>query len=225
MLKRSTSATASWDALSDIADLAVPKSQNREAFFEECKSGALDGVVAICDRSPASFELIGRFDQTLVEALPGSVRFICHTGAGYDSIDVAACTARSILVSNCPKAVDDATADTAMFLILAALRGFNNGILAIRNRSWQGLVPPPPLGHDPQGKTLGILGYGGIGQNLKVKAEAFGMRIIYHSRRRVERDVEAGAEYVTFDELLRQSDVLSLNLPLNVSQALELRQD
>ena len=106
-----------------------------------------------------------------------------------------------------------------MFLILAALRGFNNGIMAIRNGTWKGAVPPPPLGHDPQGKTLGILGMGGIGRNLKRKAEAFGMRVIYHNRTQLSEDMADGAEYVSFDYLLATSDALSLNLPLNVCYA------
>lgn len=121
-------------------------------------------------------------------------------------------------MSNVPKAVDDATADTAMFLILAALRGFNNGIMAIRNGTWRGHTPPPPMGHDPQGKVLGILGLGGIGRNLKHKAEVFGMKVIYYNRSRLGEDLADGAEYVTFDELLARSDVLSLHLPLNVSK-------
>jgi lactate dehydrogenase-like 2-hydroxyacid dehydrogenase len=143
------------------------------------------------------------------------------TGAGYDNIDVDCCTARSILVSNVPKAVDDASADTALFLILAALRGFNNGILAIRNRTWTGHVPPPPIGHDPQGKVLGILGMGGIGRNLKKKAEVFGMKVVYHNRARLTDDLADGAEYVSFDELLARSDVLSVHVPLNVSRLVE----
>ena len=119
--------------------------------------------------------------------------------------------------------VDDATADTAVFLILAALRGFNNGIMAIRNGTWTGHVPPPPLGHDPQGKVLGILGLGSIGRNLKAKVEVFGMRVIYHNRTRLSDEMASGAEYVGFDELLGRSDVLSLNLPLSVSKRLVLR--
>lgn len=119
-------------------------------------------------------------------------------------------------MSNVPHAVDDSTADTAMFLILAALRGFNNGIMAIRNGTWKGAVPPPPLGHDPQGKTLGILGMGGIGRNLKKKAEVFGMKVIYHNRTQLSEEMADGAEYVSFDDLLARSDALSLNLPLNV---------
>lgn len=127
-----------------------------------------------------------------------------------------ACTARHILVSNVPTAVDDATADTNMFLILGALRGFNTSMMALRDGKWRG-QPPPPLGHDPEGKTLGILGMGGIGRNLKKKAEAFGMNVVYHNRSRLSEEMAGGARYVSFEELLETSDVLSLNLPLNVS--------
>lgn len=109
-----------------------------------------------------------------------------------------------------------------MFLILGALRNFNAGMHALRQGKWRG-QPAPPLGHDPQGKTLGILGMGGIGRNLKKKAEAFGMKVIYHNRRELSDELSGGAKYVTFDELLSSSDVLSLNLPLNVSGMLMSR--
>jgi lactate dehydrogenase-like 2-hydroxyacid dehydrogenase len=129
---------------------------------------------------------------------------------------VQACTKRGIRVSNTPSAVDDATADVNMFLILGTLRGFNAGMQSLRAGGWRG-HPLPPLGHDPQGKTLGILGMGGIGRNLKKKAAAFEMKIIYHNRKKLSDELAGGAEYVSFDELLARSDVLSLNLPLNVS--------
>ena len=122
-------------------------------------------------------------------------------------------------MSNVPQIVNDATSDTAMFLILAALREFNSGIIAARDGTWKGPVPPPQLGHDPQGKVLGILGLGGIGRRVKKKAEVFGMKVIYHNRTRLSEEVADGAEYVTFDELLAKSDVLSLHLPLNVSRS------
>lgn len=137
-------------------------------------------------------------------------------GAGYDQVDVHACTKRNIRVSNTPFAVDDATSDVNMFLIIGALRGFNAGLLSLRQGMWRG-TPLPPLGHDPQGKMLGILGMGNIGRELKKKAEAFGMNVIYHNRKRLEEGKEGGARYVGFEELLATSDVLSLNLPLNVS--------
>jgi lactate dehydrogenase-like 2-hydroxyacid dehydrogenase len=104
-----------------------------------------------------------------------------------------------------------------MFLILGALRRFNTSMTSLRAGTWRGHVPPP-LGHDPKGKTLGILGMGGIGRNLRRKAAAFDMRIVYHNRRRLTQELAGGAEYVSFEELLRGSDVISLNLPLNVSE-------
>lgn len=212
----SSSATASWQALADIADLVTTAATSRAELLAECRSGALDGVVAIFDRAPHSTSTTGKFDQELIDALPASVRFLAHNGAGYDNIDVAACTQRNIRVSNCPRVVDEATADTAVFLILAALREFNNGIMAIRNGTWTALLPPEPLGHDPQGKVLGILGLGGIGRCLQRKMAVFGMKtVLYHNRTPLSAAEAGGATYVSFDELLARSDVLSLNLPLN----------
>jgi glyoxylate reductase len=91
----------------------------------------------------------------------------------------------------------------------------NAAMMALRNGHWKG-SPPPPLGHDPQGKVLGILGMGGIGRNLMKKASAFGMTCQYHNRTKLSEELSGGAKYVSFDELLATSDVLSLNLPLNV---------
>lgn len=121
-------------------------------------------------------------------------------------------------MSNTPSAVDDATADMGIFLLLGALRNLSVGMASLRAGEWRG-NPIPALGHDPQGKTLGILGMGGIGCNMAKKASAFGMKIRYHNRTRLDekQERETEAEYVDFDTLLAESDVLSLNLPLNVS--------
>ncbi|KAI9839970.1 MAG: hypothetical protein M1819_000162 [Sarea resinae] len=202
-----------WQSLGDIAELIEPKATNREEFIQEAKNGGLDGVVATY-RTFASFSITGMFDEELINVLPKSLKTICHNGAGYDQINVHACTEKGIRVSNVPTAVNDATADTNMFLILGALRGFNVSMMNLRAGTWRG-QPPPPLGHDPEGKILGILGMGGIGRNLKKKAEAFGMKVQYHNRKRLSDELSDGAKYVSFDELLATSDVLSLNLPLN----------
>lgn len=136
--------------------------------------------------------------------------------------DVPACTSRGIKVSNVPTAVDDATADTAIFLMLGALRNFPLSMHNLRQGNWRGCEQDgslPALGHDPQGKSLGIVGMGGIGRNMARKALAFGMKILYHNRTRLDEGVErelGGAQYCDFESLLRHSDVLSLNLPLNV---------
>lgn len=208
-------AQKTWEALSELGELVQPAATNRAEFIQECQDGKLDGVVAAY-RTFASAKITGLVDEELVNALPKSLKFLAHCGAGYDQVDVHACSARNppIHVSNVPTAVDDATADTTMFLILGALRNFNTGMQALREGKWIG-QPAPALGHDPQGKVLGILGMGGIGRNLKKKAEVFGMRVIYHNRRELSEELSGGAEYVTFDELLGRSDVISLNLPLN----------
>ncbi|RFU35997.1 hypothetical protein B7463_g381, partial [Scytalidium lignicola] len=202
-----------WETLGEVATIIEPKARNRADFIAECKSGAFDQVL-VAYRTFASVDITGFIDQELVDVLPKSLKFITHNGAGYDQIDVHACTARGIRVSNVPTAPDDATADVNMFLILGALRGFNTSMQALRSGHWRG-SPPPPLGHDPQGKVLGILGMGGIGRNLMKKAAAFGMTTQYYNRTKLSDELSGGAKYVGFDELLATSDVLSLNLPLN----------
>lgn len=162
-----------------------------------------------------SVSITGLIDGELLDALPKSIKFICHSGAGYDQIDVDACTAREVCVSNVPTAVNDATADMTMFLLLGALRNIPAGIAALKKGDWRG-NPPVSFGHDPQGKILGILGMGGIGRNVAAKARAFGMKIRYYNRTKLSPENEEGAEYVDFETLLKESDVLSLNLPLNV---------
>ncbi|KAJ5168240.1 uncharacterized protein N7482_003834 [Penicillium canariense] len=204
-----------WNTLGEIAEVVIPTATNREEFLQECRDGKLDGVVAAY-RTFSSISITGLVDEELVNTLPKSLEYIAHCGAGYDQVDVHACSARHppLRVSNVPTVVDNATADVNMFLILGALRNFNTGMHTLRQGNWLG-QERPALGHDPQGKTLGILGMGGIGRNLKKKAEAFGMKVIYHNRRQLDEELSGGAQYVTFDELLSTSDVLSLNLPLN----------
>ncbi|KAH7080529.1 glyoxylate/hydroxypyruvate reductase [Paraphoma chrysanthemicola] len=213
LLGRIAHAIDAWKSLSSLAEIIEPRAQNRHEFIEECRSGALDGIVVIY-RTFESVETTGRFDDEVILSLPASVRFICHNGAGYDQIDVHSCSKRGIKVSNTPDVVNDCTADTAMFLILGALRRLNVPMTTLRQGTWRG-PQQPPLGHNPEGKTLGILGMGGIGRNMLRKAEAFDMRVVYHNRRKLDEGSAGSAEYVTFEDLLEQSDIISVNLPLN----------
>ena len=137
-------------------------------------------------------------------------------GAGYDQCNIPDCTKAGIHVSNVPTAGDAATADTALFLMLGALRMFASPLMNLRKGEFRGKIPPP-RGHDPEGKLVGIVGMGGIGREFKKKAEALGMKVQYHNRSKLSDEMSGGAKYVGFEELLGTSDVISLNVPLNVS--------
>ncbi|OTB03151.1 hypothetical protein M426DRAFT_321954 [Hypoxylon sp. CI-4A] len=204
-----------WNSLGSKYNLLEFRKGTREQFLENCRNGTYAGVRG-CYRSNSSTPFTGPFNRELVDALPDSWKYIAHNGAGYDNIDTDACSARQIAVSSTPGAVDDSTADIGIFLLLGALRQAHEPLVALREGRWKGNAR---IGHDPRGKTLGILGMGGIGRAMAHRARSFGMNIIYHNRRRVSQPLEqeAGAKYVAFDELLAQSDVLSLNLALNAS--------
>jgi len=210
-------AKAEWNALSSVAELVASSASNRAEFLQEARSGALDNVVAAY-RTVESVEQTGIWDQELAGALPPTFRFICHNGAGYDQLRPQELeTARPglpLLATNTPTAVDDATADAAFFLLLAALRNFFPLSRSVRQGQWRG-TPVAALGRDPRGKTLGVLGMGGIGGSLARKAQAFGMKVNYHNRNQLPQEKAAGAQYVSFEELLATSDVLSIHVPLS----------
>ncbi|KAG0134691.1 hypothetical protein HOY82DRAFT_206242 [Tuber indicum] len=199
-----------WESLAEVAELKEIASGTRESTIQDFKDGKYDGVVAIY-RTYDSANITGRFDEDFVSQLPSSVKFICHNGAGYDQIDIEPCTARGILVAHTPGAVNNATANVAMMLILQALRKTYIAETSLRKDTWRGQLP---LGHDPDGKVLGILGLGGIGVALSTRAKAFGMKLIYHNRKEAAYN-PAGAEYVAdLAQFLSRCDVLSIHLPL-----------
>ena len=200
-----------WTDFGSKYELKEFRKGNREQFLSNIKAGEYDNVKGLY-RSNNSTSETGPFDSDLLKVLPKSLKYIAHNGAGYDNIDVEAFTDAGISISSTPIAVDNATADIAIFLLLGALRHAQIPLEAIRAGKWRGATP---IGHDPEHKTLGILGMGGIGRAVAHRARAFGMKVIYHNRTRLSSDLEGDATYVSFDELLAQSDVLSLNLALN----------
>ena len=149
-----------WEEYGSKYNLKEFRTGSRDQFLSNCKTGEYDDVVALY-RSNMSTTVTGPFNQELVSALPKSLKFICHNGAGYDNIDVDACTRRGLKISSTPIAVDDATADIGLFLMLGAFRQAWTPLKAIKEGKWRGKTP---IAHDPKGKVLGILGMGGIGR-------------------------------------------------------------
>jgi lactate dehydrogenase-like 2-hydroxyacid dehydrogenase len=149
-----------------------------------------------------------------IARLPGSVKIIANPSAGFEHMDVAAAKARGIVVTNAPDGLTACTADMAMLLILAACRRAAEYSRIMRDGWRHSYGLPDMLGLQLAGRRLGIVGMGRIGRALAQRARAFGMAILYHNRHRLPEDEEQGATYcATLAELLRQSDVLSLNRP------------
>lgn len=216
-LFRDAQGSISASLQSDFPDAAQEYATgSRSDFLSKLKSGEFDDVVGIYrSNDSTSTSMTGPFNAEIVKALPESVKYITHNGAGYDNIDVSACTERGIGVSSTPIAVNNATADIALFLMLGALRRITVPFQALRQGEWRGANFG--LGHDPRNKVLGVLGMGGIGSAVAQRAKAFGMSIQYHNRNRLDESKEDGAKYVSFDDLMKTSDVISLNLALNKS--------
>jgi lactate dehydrogenase-like 2-hydroxyacid dehydrogenase len=150
----------------------------------------------------------------LIERLPDSVRAIATFSAGYEHIDLAAATARGIVVTNTPDVLTEATADLAMLCLLAAARRAFEGEALTRSGQWAGWTPTQLLGLELNGATLGIVGMGRIGQAVARRARAFGMRIHYFGRRRLPPELEQGARFhPTLASLLPHAGFLSLHCP------------
>ncbi|KZT05459.1 uncharacterized protein LAESUDRAFT_656065 [Laetiporus sulphureus 93-53] len=199
-----------------VAEVVRMGSPNRSDFLSGLKPGGkYEGIVGLY-RHNVSADRIGLFDTEIIDALSAAgVKWIAHNGAGYDQIDVLYCKAKGIWVSNTPGAVDDATATTALYLMISALRCYSRAERSLRQGAWKSSHRAGEA-HDLTGRTLAILGLGGIGTRLAELAHAFPMRVIYHNR-----GPYAGAPpYAEFfgddrmDEFLAQANVLSVHVPL-----------
>jgi len=153
---------------------------------------------------------IDRVDDALLAELP-AVRHVASYGVGTNHLDLAALRRRGVLVTNTPGVLTDATADHTMALLLAAARRVAEGDRVVRRGGWTAVDPAWMLGTEVTGKTLGIVGFGRIGQAVAKRARGFELEVRYASPRDMAFD---GARRVPLDDLLEQSDFVSLNVPL-----------
>ena len=179
---------------------------DREALLTRAK-GAIGLLTLLSDK----------IDGEIMDAAGPKLRGIANYAVGFNNIDVAAASQRGIDVGNTPDVLTDATADIAVGLVLAAARHFQSSILQVRALQWKTWEPMGLLGYDLNGKTLGIVGMGRIGAAVARKlVGGWGMKVVYTSRSsKPEIDQEFNAGRVSMDELLSQSDVVSLHTDLN----------
>lgn len=156
-----------------------------------------------------------RIDGELLDCAP-RLRIIANYGVGFDHIDLEAVTRKGIPVTNTPGVLTDATADIAFALILAAARRMVEGDRIARAGRFRFWSPLNFLGQQVSGKTLGIVGFGRIGRALAKRAAGFDMRVIYHSRTRLDlsEELKLNVDYASFEDLLRAADFVSVHVPL-----------
>lgn len=159
--------------------------------------------------------LADRVDRELLNSLP-ELRIVANLGVGVDNVDLKAATERGILVTNTPEVLTEATADLAWALLLAAARRVVEADQGLRRQGFPGwTLIPEHMGLDVHGQTLGIVGFGRIGQAVARRGMGFSMRILYHSRtRKPEAEAAVGAEYRGLTSLLEESDFVVLAVPL-----------
>ncbi len=160
--------------------------------------------------------LTDTIDDEILAANPG-LKVVANFAVGFNNIDIEAATRRQIPVTNTPGVLTETTADMAWALLMAAARRVVEGDQFVRSRQWQGWGPLQFLGADVTGATLGLIGLGRIGRAMLPRAAGFSMNVIYWNRTRLDRDQEAslGISYGSLDDVLGQSDFVSLHVALN----------
>ncbi len=153
-----------------------------------------------------------RIDDALVTQC-ARLKIVANIAVGYNNIDVAACTRHGVLATNTPDVLNEATADHAWALLLAAARRVGESERWLRDGKWQRWTFDMFAGADISGSTLGILGMGRIGRAIARRAGGFGMPVIYHNRTRLAAADEAGARHVSLEMLLREADHVVLVVP------------
>jgi glyoxylate reductase len=166
-----------------------------------------DGVVTL---------LTDRVDAEFLDRAGSQLKVVSNYAVGFDNVDVPECTRRGIPVGNTPGVLTQTTADLAFALLMAAARRVAEGDRYVRAGKWKTWGPMLLMGPDVHGATIGIVGFGRIGQAVAKRAAGFGMTILYHDVNELPAEVTRplGASYVSMDELLKRSDFVSLHVNL-----------
>jgi lactate dehydrogenase-like 2-hydroxyacid dehydrogenase len=193
--------TAATDATVWPDDLPPPRDELLRAV------AGCDGVLTL---------LTDRVDDEFLDAAGPQLKVVSNYAVGFDNVDVPACTARGIPVGNTPGVLTETTADLAFALMMAAGRRLPEGDRYVRAGKWKTWGPMLLLGPDVHGATIGIVGFGRIGQAVARRAAGFGMKILYHDVQRADPAVEDehSAAFLPLEKLLAQADFVSLHVNL-----------
>ena len=179
-------------AFEELDDVEVQPLEGLEAPRED-----VEGLIVAND--PVPLDLLPR------------LRIVANFGVGYDRIDIAACAAKGVAVTNTPGVLDAATADLAFGLLLAVRREIVVADRFVRSAGWSGSWSESGLAEELSGATLGIVGLGRIGSAVARRARGFDLRVLFTQRRRMDSEL---GEFRELDELLGESDLVSLHAPL-----------
>jgi glyoxylate reductase len=169
-------------------------------------------AAALRDADGALLTAGDRIDETLLAQCP-RLKVVANIAVGYNNLDLAACTRHGVLATNTPDVLNEATADHAWALLLAAARRVGESERWVRAGQWKRWTFEMFMGAEVSGTTLGILGMGRIGRAIARRASGFSMSVIYHNRTRLPAELEGDARHVELPELLRESDHLVLVVP------------
>ena len=193
------------DKLSSECDLKINRTSLTKEELKQQVSGS-DAVISY---------LTDRIDQDIIDR-GTKLKIIANYGAGFNNIDVTYASERGIWVTNTPNVLHETTADLTWAMILGAARRIVSADRYTREGKFQGWGAKLFLGGDVYEKTLGIIGLGEIGRSVARRALGFNMRTLYHQRNRLPKEEEKklNVEYATFEKILRESDFLTLHVPL-----------
>lgn len=195
--------------LADVSQIASVEEEPVELSLSADEMiGKLKGVDVLMPT------LVPQISAKVIESCP-QLKMVANIAVGYDKVDIVAATKAGVLVTNTPGVLDETCADFAFGLMLASARRIAEADRFIRSGQFEGWKSQLLLGQDIYKKTIGIIGFGRIGQAVARRAAGFGMRILYLAHRKGMTQTDLPAEPVDLDTLLRQSDFISLHCPLN----------
>jgi glyoxylate reductase len=175
-----------------------------DVLFDKVRG--IDGLLSL---------LTDRVDAHLMDSAP-RLKVVSNLAVGFDNIDIPSATERGIPVGNTPGVLTDTTADFAFTLLMAAARRLQEGIDYVRAGKWKTWGPMLLMGQDIHGATLGIIGFGRIGQGMAARSAGFGMRVLYYDvYRRQDLEQSMGVAYADLDTLYRESDFITVHTDLN----------